>query len=61
MTGLDTSRFEIQSISFDGDVATVVFRGLLKPGQSGALVTQHDRLRCGRIAEEWAEFKVERQ
>lgn len=56
MTRLPTSRFEILSVQFKGDVAELRFRGELRPDGGAAEVTQHDRLRCGRIVEEWAEF-----
>ena len=60
MTALPSSRFEILSRTWAGDTATVRFRGELKPGQPGALVTQTDRFACGKIVEENASFKVVR-
>ncbi|MBB6254372.1 nuclear transport factor 2 family protein [Nitrospirillum iridis] len=58
MTGLPGSRFVIETVAMDGDVGVVHFRGQLKAGEAGAVITQHDRLRCGKIVEEWAEFSV---
>ncbi|TWB80324.1 SnoaL-like protein [Nitrospirillum amazonense] len=58
MTGLPDSRFVIETVAVDGDVGVIHFRGKLKAGEAGAVITQHDRLRCGKIVEEWAEFSA---
>ncbi|MEA1651174.1 nuclear transport factor 2 family protein [Nitrospirillum sp. BR 11164] len=58
MTGLPDSRFVIETVVMDGDVGVIHFRGQLKAGEAGAVITQHDRLRCGKIVEEWAEFSA---
>ena len=56
MTSLPTSHFEILSAKVDGDVGELRFLGELRRNGGAVEVTQHDRLRCGRIVEEWAEF-----
>jgi predicted SnoaL-like aldol condensation-catalyzing enzyme len=58
MTANPGSHFDIESISFSGDVAQLNFHGVINPGQPGAEVVMHDRMRNGRIVEEWAEFHV---
>lgn len=49
--------FHIRNITVAGDVATIRFHGQLAPGNA-ADVTQHDRLRCGKIIEESYEYKI---
>ncbi|TWB27968.1 nuclear transport factor 2 family protein [Nitrospirillum viridazoti] len=58
MTGLPGARFVIETVTMEGDVGVVHFHGQLKAGEAGAVITQHDRLRCGKIVEEWAEFSA---
>ncbi|MEA1672055.1 hypothetical protein [Nitrospirillum sp. BR 11163] len=58
MTGMPDSRFTIETLAVNDGVGVVRFHGQLKAGEPGAVITQHDRLRCGKIVEEWAEFSA---
>lgn len=56
MTAKPQSHFKPVAIRFDGDIATTLFEGVLDAKGPGAEVTIRDRIRNGRIIEEWGEF-----